>query len=729
MTPSRILLVDENPDTARFLQSCLIRAGYSVPLVASNGREAADMGAACNPDLAFVSTTLPGQPDAFDTARGLRRSLRIPVLFLAPPEGGDFSLNRAQAPLGTGYLLRPFTENEVLAAAAQALGEACSQSSQERQRRTLEQTLAALQDGVIATDFAGLISYLNSRAATLLQLSPADAIGQPLPAVLEAAKCPAPQASIPLEQADGSLAGCLHVFRDSAVAPGAGGVPVADLADRIPAPLLVLDAGEQVARLNASAATLLGAAAEEIVGKSLWNHLPPSAHEQHGAGLKRAFEQQSPHAFRLHLDRDNSWWQARAFPLDGQQLLLLQDITQEMQAAQEAERVSRLEGLSHLARGFTHDFNNLLTILMGNLALARAQTGPGELQRLLDESESATRRARDLVEQLTTFAKGGAPIRGMIPLRPILTEVLGRRPASARIAYQTQFEGPEFTLDADPKQLRRLLENLILNAEQAIRGQGEIRIRCYRPEDAAQSAAGASFLIIEIQDTGCGMSEETRTRAFDPFFTTRAQVNATGLGLTVCESIAKAHGGSIRLRSQPGKGTVAEVRLPLHIPDSRSAVGPVRLSRPLNGRRVSLPESTASRRRILILEDETLIRKLMHSTLCQAGFQVDETWDGAQTVEAFRAARDKGQPYDLLIMDLAIENGMGGVEAMSRIRSLDPSVLAIVSSGYSDAPAMAQPQDYGFSSVLPKPYEMRNLVEAVLQTLAKRHHAHAEAAG
>lgn len=726
MTPPRILIADPNPDTGPFLQSCLVRAGYSVPVVAASGREALDRGVPCAPDLALVSAALPGDPDGFETARLLRRSLQIPVLFLAP-EGGDFSLNRARVPLGTGYLVGQLSEDELLAAVSTALGQASSKSAQERQHRTLELTLEALQDGVIATDLAGLITYVNPRAAGLLALPREEILGRPLAPLLEAARLDSAPSSVPLEQADGSISGSIHLLRQGDPDKPSACQPAIDFAESISDPLITIGPEDRVIHLNESAASLLGAPAAEILGASLWDHLPASAFAQHATDLRAAFQDKRPHTFQLYLETANTWWQARTFPFAGQLLLLLQDITGEKRAAAEAERVSRLEALSHLARGFTHDFNNLLTILMGNLALARAQAGSGGLQRLLDESEAATRRARDLVEQLTTFAKGGAPIKGMIPLRPILMEVLGRRPASSRIAYHTELEGTEFTLEADPKQLRRLLENLILNAEQAISGTGDVRIRCFRDEAPGEAA---SWLVIEVRDSGCGMPEETRTRAFEPFFTTRAQMNATGLGLTVCDSIARAHAGSLSLESQPGEGTVAQVRLPLHPVEQTSPSGPGSLrAGSLNGRRPPPRGSGDGLRRILVLEDETLIRRLICSTLTQAGFQVDETWDGHQTVEAFRLAREKGQPYDLLIMDLAIENGMGGVEAMQRIRNLDPAALAIVSSGYSDAPAMARPREFGFSSVLPKPYQPRHLIEAVEQILAERSSVSAGDAG
>ena len=713
-TPARIFIAEEDPETRCSFQAALVRAGYRVPLLASDGPQALVRARDAAADLALVSVTLPGAPTGLETARLLQEEADLPVILLAPP-GRDLSWNRSGAPLHMGSLTRPVSEDELVAAVGKALRQTAARARNALERRTMAQTLTSLQDGVITTDLSGCITFLNPRAAALLGCSAEAALGQPLDLITAEAPIAAGTTSSPLENADGSLWGHVHVLRTPARTEPDSPTSLTDLAHGIPDPLIALDPALIVTHLNEPAASFLGASREQAVGKPFWSHLPPSAAERHAIDVEKVLREKVAHAFHLRQEEKDSWWNAQLYPVGDQLLLLLQDITEQRRAAAEAERLSRLEGLGHLARGFAHDFNNLLTVLMGNLSLARTQAGSGEVQRQLEEAESATLRARDLVEQLTTFAKGGAPIKGVLPLRPLLTDLLSQRPASSRISYDTHFEGTEFTLEADPKQLRRLLENLIRNAEQAIPGQGEIHIRCSREEDREN---GEDWLRIEIRDTGSGMSRETLAQAFDPFFTTRVQGNASGLGLTVCDSIARAHGGSVSLESSPGEGTTALVRLPAQARANRPgdpSQPPTRLNGHAHEKRLHSAPA-----RILVLEDESLIRRLIHSTLTHAGFQVDETSHGQETVDAFRQAREGGHPYDLLIMDLTIENGMGGVEAMRRIRELDPGALAIVSSGYSDDPAMARPSDYGFSFVLPKPYQPDHLVEAVERMLTER---------
>jgi PAS domain S-box-containing protein len=385
---------------------------------------------------------------------------------------------------------------------------------------------------------------------------------------------------------------------------------------------------------------------------------------------------------------------------------------------QELRRTERLEALGHLARGFSHGFNNLLTVILGNISLAEAASRDEVQRGMLQEAGIAGRKAQNLVQQIMVFARGGAPVKGVIPLAPLLRQIVQERQAEhPEFDYRLSVEALEIVIRADAKQLRRLVENLLINAEQASKAKGGIAVIC-RTESAEDDAL---WLVIEIQDEGAGMTEDVMRQAFEPFFSTRQPLNATGLGLTVCESIARAHGGTVTLQSVPGKGgSTVTVRLPLaHSANAGNAAESSTVVPFRNGIRTG--HASHSGARILVLEDESLIRRLIHTTLAQAGHRVDEAREGQAAIHAYCSAAQAGDPYDLLIMDLTIENGMGGVEAMHRIKEFDPGACAIVSSGYSDDPAMSEPQRFGFSGVLPKPYQPVELVDAVEAMLrAKR---------
>ncbi|MCE2695680.1 MAG: response regulator, partial [Verrucomicrobiaceae bacterium] len=213
---------------------------------------------------------------------------------------------------------------------------------------------------------------------------------------------------------------------------------------------------------------------------------------------------------------------------------------------------------------------------------------------------------------------------------------------------------------------------------------------------------------------GEGIAPDHLPHIFEPYFSTRKADNATGLGLTVCESIAKAHGGSLTVRSEPGRGTTVRFYLPLDS-DADAADG-FGLSKVFD----TPPEVEAAAPRILVLEDDPLVRALIVRNLTSNGFDVTESAEGSDTVRLYQEGMSQGRAFDLVILDLSIPNGMGGIRAMEKLRALDPEVFAIVSSGYSDDPVMAKPGSYGFAAVLPKPYEPADMLRLVRNILATR---------
>jgi CheY-like chemotaxis protein len=279
---------------------------------------------------------------------------------------------------------------------------------------------------------------------------------------------------------------------------------------------------------------------------------------------------------------------------------------------------------------------------------------------------------------------------------------------------------PQIAIDG--AQVRRLLSNLIRNAEQAQPNGGEIIVRCFAPDHAemfpGEMVTDTNFqpsgLAIEVEDKGEGIQPDHLPHIFEPYFSTRKADNATGLGLTVCESIAKAHGGSLTVSSELGRGTTVRFYLPLDSDaEEADAFG---LSKVFD----APPESSAATPRILVLEDDPLVRSLIVRNLTSNGFEVAESAEGSDTVRQYQESVNQGRAFDLVILDLSIPNGMGGVRAMEKLRALDPDVFAIVSSGYSDDPVMANPASYGFAAVLPKPYEPADMLRLVRNILATR---------
>ena len=305
------------------------------------------------------------------------------------------------------------------------------------------------------------------------------------------------------------------------------------------------------------------------------------------------------------------------------------------------------------------------------------------------------------------------PIRQPTELVRLIREWFAEWPQRPGLDYQLQLPDAPCPTQLDRHQIRRLLGNLIRNAEQAQPSTGHVHLTLTLPvpqENAAPVQEG-SCLLIGISDAGEGIHAETMPHVFEPYFTTRGEANATGLGLTVCESIVKAHGGTLTIESNPGQGTTIRVALPVSDPEPDPP--------PPGPSSVADDQKLSGTHRVLVLEDEPLIRQLIVSNLTAAGCEVTPTSEGSETVARYTEAFLSGKRYDLVVMDLSIPNGMGGAQAMEKIRQVDPGVRAIVSSGYSDDPIMSRYADYGFQAVLPKPYQPTELRELVTHLIAE----------
>jgi PAS domain S-box-containing protein len=537
----------------------------------------------------------------------------------------------------------------------------------------------------------------------------------------------APQASLP--QAVISAAGSVG----EAVLPPTALAQIEEVGD----PLLKIDEDGMIRYANTEAVQVF-APSQRLVGTAFRHHFNLDDSERYEDHFNRPLADGRRHRFDFHDSNRGMWFEVRAYPTGGGVLALFTDITATRLEAAEQVRQQRLEGLGLLARGFAHDFNNYLTTLTGNISLARERIeNDAEMQGMLEEAQTAASRATGLVQQLMTFARGGRPIRERTRISDLIRRILTEhRIQHPEIRYQFQGTDSEVIANVDPAQIGRLIENLITNSAAAMPDGGVLIVRSSRivPEDvlkvrSSHTPADEDHLLIEVIDTGHGMSGQDLDRVFEPYFTTKKANNATGIGLTVCESIAKAHGGFIQLQSKEGKGTIATFCAPIgrRQDELEGAEGMpaypnfdipnLTVANPAKGGEEPLLVGT----RILILEDDAPIRRLMAATLRRAGHEVVETKEGRETVEVYVDAMQKGERFHLLICDLTIENGVGGVETMRRLLQIDPNVLAIVSSGYSDAPAMSSPAAFGFRGVLPKPYAPTELRAAVHRILTAHH--------
>jgi signal transduction histidine kinase/ActR/RegA family two-component response regulator len=391
--------------------------------------------------------------------------------------------------------------------------------------------------------------------------------------------------------------------------------------------------------------------------------------------------------------------------------LIRAQVDRESKLQSELARAGKLESLGLLAGGIAHDFNNLLTVLIGNMSLIRldAKLGGDSLQSLT-QAEKAAARARDLTQQLLTFAKGGAPLRAAVSLPEVVREVAEFALRGAKVRCDFELPPGLWPASVDKGQIGQVVQNIVINALQAMPAGGKIVItlsnREVGPEFGAVLAPGR-YVRLDFTDQGAGIAPADLARIFDPYFTTKHK--GSGLGLATVHSIVKKHGGHVSAESKIGEGTTFHVWLPAAetaLPAKTTTVPPL-----------PVPATAAGTARVLIMDDEDFIRDLAGSILRRYGYQPKAVADGGAAVAEYARARDAGDPYQLVILDLTIPGGMGGKQTMEELLKLDPSVKAIVSSGYSNDLVLSNYQAHGFRGMVSKPYDVADFAHTVERVL------------
>ncbi|MBM4371363.1 MAG: PAS domain S-box protein [Deltaproteobacteria bacterium] len=397
--------------------------------------------------------------------------------------------------------------------------------------------------------------------------------------------------------------------------------------------------------------------------------------------------------------------QGRLLP-GGRIIAIYRDETESIRRARDRERTAKLESLGLLAGGIAHDFNNILTAAAGflEMSMRRHRPGPGEEDHL-SRALAALDRARSLTHQLLTFAKGSEPIRQVVSLTYLVPESARFALRGSAVGCHYDFPADLWPVDVDPGQIGQVFHNIVLNAQQSMPGGGEIRIRARNeePEDGPPDPGAVPRVAVSVEDRGGGIPPEVLPRIFDPYFTTKP--NGIGLGLPSAYGIVQRHGGRIGVDVQEGIGSTFTVFLP-----ASPGVRPEPFRAP-----GLLHEGLG---RILVMDDEAAIRSLLLEALGDAGFEVVVTERGEDAIRAWIAARERGRPFDLAIMDLTVPGGMGGRECVQRLRELDPALRAVVSSGYSTDPVMARYREEGFDGVCAKPYRISDMIREIQRVLS-----------
>lgn len=418
----------------------------------------------------------------------------------------------------------------------------------------------------------------------------------------------------------------------------------------------------------------------------------------------------------VHGDGRERWVSYRVIPVDGTKggitdaTLILHDESWRQEHEQNLGKLHRLEPLALLAGGLAHDFNNFLTAVVCNLQLAKTMVANADADAALKDAEAACRAAAGTAKQLLRFVRGGHPVCRIQSMREVIEEVARFATAGTRVRLEIALDPDLSLISFDRDQMNQVVQNLALNAVQVLPQGGRLRISA-RNVVASQDAlpaelgakAGAGFVRIDFSDNGPGIAPENLARIFEPFFTTKTA--GQGLGLAVCYSIVRQHGGLLTVASRPGAGSTFTLFLP-------SADGPVTPEEP-----VPSPTVKTHLARILLVEDEESVRRLTTTLLARLGYRVTAADDGEQAIQAYHEARTAGDEFDLVITDLTLRGGIGGCEIATAILATNPEARLVVTSGFFDQSLLSEFRESGFRGALRKPYLIQDLQSAVQKAL------------
>jgi PAS domain S-box-containing protein len=486
--------------------------------------------------------------------------------------------------------------------------------------------------------------------------------------------------------------------------------------------IILLDPDGRVQRWSKGAERLFGHRADEIEGTLAHEiFVPPD--RQAGVPeveLQVATEQGRAEDERWHLRKDGTRFWASGVMISLREngrivgyAKVVRDFTERRQLEEAVRQTQRLESVGVLAAGVAHDFNNVLTAILGNVAMVRRrladQQVDGDLDEMLAAAERAGNRAAHLVKQLLNYAGKGRRELRPVDICQVSRDALAivQASVSRKIRLRSEIPGDCLMIQADVGQLQQLVLNLVLNGAEAIgdkEGEVFVRVRVRDVPEAelsrvypAFSLQGRRFTEIEVRDTGAGMDEKTLQQIFDPFFTTKFM--GRGLGLAAALGIVRAHGGGIAVQSSPGRGTTFTVLVPA---EQERAEAPMTVAD-------SITESARGQGLVLVVEDEVAIRSLIQQSLEELGYTVLTAEHGGQGVDLFERSRDE---IMLVLLDIVMPV-LDGAETATAIRELNPDVPILVMSGISDDEALGRFGDVRISGFIPKPFAPEQLAQAV----------------
>jgi len=451
---------------------------------------------------------------------------------------------------------------------------------------------------------------------------------------------------------------------------------------------------------------------DELLSRPFCDIVPSKCDDLDAQATESTSENKSSYTYEQECVRKNGerifvnmrrWYQYDGSGRPVGQWITLRDITEKKRMDARIMKAQHLESLSKLGGGIAHDFNNLLSGIFGYIDIARilANESPDKIDSYLSRAIGLIDQAKRLTQRFLTFSVGGAPAKSLCSIGDIIKDTITLSLAGKNVCADLSIPDDLQPCEVDPAQISQVISNIIMNSLSAMPNGGKIRISAENLESSSikdLSESGKFAVMISIRDTGKGIPESMVSKVFDPFVT--SSYNNAGLGLTICQSIIRQHNGHISLTSHMGKGT--EVRIFLPSADAAPATT-----------KAPSGDVSVEQRRILIMDDESFVREIAGEMLSTLGCHVETASGSEEAIAIFQKARERNEPFDVVILDLTIPGGAGGVKTCEKLRSLDSEVRIIASSGYSIDPVMASPERFGFNAILNKPYLMSELYKAL----------------
>ena len=760
MSNYRIMIVEDEEVVAADIQLSVEGMGYAVCATASSGPSAIHKAESTRPDLILMDIVLKGSMDGIEAATKIKELYQIPVIFLTA-FGEDTMLQRAKVVEPYGYITKPFTDRDLHIAIEIAIYKRQTDKALRESTANLRATLNATADGILAVDDKGKVLFFNQRFAELWNI-PQTTLDSGDDNVLLGhvlAQLSDPEAflnevtrlytlnessfdtihfkdgkvferySFPMRQEDSQALGRVWSFRDitdrqrMAEALRQSEEKYRTVANFTYDWEFWIGADGSVLYCSPSCERITGhPAAEFTANPSLFRQLVHpddlAAYDQH---RRDAETKQNYLGIEFRIQRADGklrWLDHICGPVyDGNGQFAgtrgsNRDITQNKDLQAQAMKSRNLEALGSLAGGIAHDFNNLIQGLLGNVTLAQmCLPKTSAAFKYLQKIDPLYAVAAKLTSQLGSCSASCIARLENVNLAEYIRDVISADFSAGAQVVDFDLAADLFRVNVDPFQFRQVLKNLTTNAIEAMPKGGKLRVSAVNEILSSEGIkpsilAEGHYVKVSIQDQGCGINKEILPRIFDPYFSTKERCSrkGMGLGLSLCDTTIREHGGMITVETEPGQGSTFHIYLPAVVPASEKIGAIVRKSEGLG-------------HRILLIEDDANVVQVLSEFLDNSGFRVDSTFDGKSAIIAFREARQAADPYAVIILDLVIPGGMDGKEIISILKEIDPEVKAIISSGYTSDQVMTNFADYGFVAACAKPYpfkEMKNLLERLI---------------